>query len=72
MSKLVVLVDELGRVEGLVASVIEGLHTVRGHFAHYTADAPLFGKYVGTWWRPWHVRGNPDHGVVVSDYKLDP
>ena len=48
------------------------LHTVRGHFASYGPENKLFGKYTGTYWRPWHVRGNPDHGVVVSDYKLDP
>jgi hypothetical protein len=47
------------------------LHTVRGHFATYTPEAPLFGKYTGTFWRPWHLAGNPDAGVVESDYRLD-
>jgi hypothetical protein len=47
------------------------LHTVRGHFATYTGEAPLFGKYTGTFWRPWSLRGNPDRGVVESDYKLE-
>jgi hypothetical protein len=46
------------------------LHTVRGHFATYTPEAPLFGKLVGTYWKPWHLAGNPDRGVVESDYKL--
>lgn len=47
-----------------------GVHLVRGHFATYTTDAPLFGKLTGTYWRPWHVRGNPEHGAVVSDYQV--
>lgn len=33
------------------------IHLVRGHFKHYTEDAPLFGKHTGLyWWQP-HVRG---------------
>jgi hypothetical protein len=47
------------------------LHMVRGHFATYTREAPLFGKYTGTFWKPWHLAGNPEAGVVESDYKLD-
>ena len=34
--------------------------SVRGNFAHYTADKPLFGKYVGTIYRPKHERGMPE------------
>jgi hypothetical protein len=48
------------------------LHMVRGHFATYTGEAPLFGKYTGTFWRPWHLAGNPEVGAVETDYKLDP
>ena len=32
-------------------------HIVRGHFATYTDNNPLFGKYTGTYWRPSHARG---------------
>jgi hypothetical protein len=46
------------------------LHTVRGHFATYTPEAPLFGKLTGTFWRPWHLSGNPERGVVESDYRI--
>ncbi|MBZ0291406.1 MAG: hypothetical protein K8L99_02455 [Anaerolineae bacterium] len=46
------------------------LHIVRGHFAHYTDDAPLFGKYTGTFWIPAHVRGDESLGVVVKDYEI--
>lgn len=45
-------------------------HKVRGHFAHYTADAPLFGKYTGTYWKPWHARGTKAAGIIVADYKV--
>lgn len=44
------------------------LHVVRGHFATYTADAPMFGQHVGTFWRKPTVRGSEDHGAVVKDY----
>lgn len=46
------------------------LHRVRGHFKTFTAESPLMGKHVGTYWWGWQVRGNKDNGVVVSDYKL--
>lgn len=45
-------------------------HRVRGHFKTYTADAPLLGKHVGTYWWGWQVRGNASRGTVASDYKL--
>ena len=47
------------------------LHMVRGHFATYTGAAPLFGKYTGTFWRPWRLAGNPEAGVIETDYRLD-
>jgi hypothetical protein len=46
------------------------LHRVRGHFKTYTADAPLLGKYVGTYWWDWQVRGDPELGTHVTDYKI--
>lgn len=45
-------------------------HLVRGHFARYTADAPLFGKLTGVFWRPAHTRGSPSAGVRLKDYRL--
>lgn len=45
-------------------------HQVRGHFKTYTADAPLMGKHVGTYWWGWQVRGNKRNGIVISDYKI--
>lgn len=46
------------------------MHIARGHFATYTEDKPLFGKYVGTFWRPAHVRGSAELGTVNSTYKV--
>lgn len=46
------------------------LHKVRGHFKTFTADRPLLGRHVGTYWWGWQVRGNPERGVVISDYQL--
>lgn len=45
-------------------------HRVRGHFKTYTAEAPLLGKHVGTYWWGWNVRGSKSRGEVISDYSL--
>lgn len=47
------------------------LHFVRAHWATYTADAPLFGKYQGTYFKPQHVRGNIEAGTVIKGYSVD-
>lgn len=44
------------------------VHLCRGHFSTYTEDAPLFGKYVGRYWIPPHVRGDRSSGIVQKDY----
>lgn len=48
------------------------LHVVRGHFKTFTAEAPLMGKHVGTYW--WHptVRGLREHGQVQTTYEVGP
>lgn len=46
------------------------LHIARGHFAHYTAEKPLFGKHTGTYWVPAHVRGSDEQGVIDKRYKV--
>lgn len=48
------------------------LHICRGHFATYSEDAPLFGRYSGTFWKPQHVRGKASAGAVVKDYSVSP
>ena len=52
--------------------IARALHICRGHFAHYTAEHPLFGKYTGTFYRPMHLRGSVENGVVVKDYLIHP
>jgi len=48
----------------------KALHIVRGNFATYTADKPLFGRVVGRVWRPAHASGSEKFGTVDKDYKL--
>jgi hypothetical protein len=48
----------------------KALHICRGHFVTYTQEAPLFGRVVGTFWKPMHLRGNKKEGVVIKDYKI--
>jgi hypothetical protein len=48
------------------------LHLVRGHFAHYSDDHPLFGKYPGTFWRPAHFAGNRNDGMSRKTYTIQP
>ena len=46
-------------------------HKVRGHFKTYTAEKPLMGRHVGTYWFAWHLRGDAERGRIVADYKLE-
>ena len=48
------------------------MHLCRGHFSNYTEERPLFGKYVGRYWIPDHMRGNPELGTIEKDYLVDP
>lgn len=51
--------------------VAKAMHICRGHFATYSPDRPLFGKYSGTFWKAQHVRGSKTHGEVVKDYEVN-
>lgn len=46
------------------------LHHCRGHIKHYTAEKPLFGKYVGNWF--WHdfKRGSKELGSIEKEYEI--
>jgi hypothetical protein len=63
---------EVLRVEGHSEEngIRRALHICRGHFAHYSEEKPLFGKYPGTFWVPDHVRGTSEAGVVIKDYRV--
>jgi hypothetical protein len=56
--------------DGKGAHRATALHRVRGHFKTFTTDKPLLGQHVGTYWWGWQMRGNSDHGTIVSDYEL--
>lgn len=62
------LLKDEGHVE--TSGIKRALHITRGHFAHYTDEAPLFGKYTGTFYRPLHVRGRRGRGAVIKDYRI--
>jgi hypothetical protein len=51
---------------------VRARHICRGHMATYTEERPLFGKYVGTYWIPAHVRGDKKHGEVIKNYSVQP
>ena len=46
------------------------LNFCHGHFKHYTADKPLFGKWTGLWWWDDYARGNPSKGIVEKEYLI--
>jgi hypothetical protein len=64
-----VLVREGGGESGEAGR--RAFHIVRGHFKSYTAEKPLLGHSVGTWWWPMHVAGSKRQGVVVKDYTVE-
>lgn len=66
---------KIGNISGKKCSEDKGLwnnslHICRGHFRTYTDDAPLFGKYHGTYWVPMHLKGSEEIGTVKKDYKI--
>lgn len=46
------------------------LHICRGHFKNFTAEKPLLGQHVGTYWWEAHTRGGIDGGAVLKDYEV--
>ena len=53
-------------------SLKQAMHICRGNWGEYKADHPLFGKHVGRFWRPMHIRGAAEHGIVRKDYSVNP
>jgi hypothetical protein len=47
----------------------KSLHICRGHMRTYTEDAPLFGRFTGTFYVPMHTRGSREVGEVIKDYR---
>ena len=64
------ILNQAGATDPKGGGLRRALAICRGHFKTFTPDAPLFGKHTGQfWWAP-HVRGNPDAGIVVNDYRV--
>lgn len=62
---------EVLRAEGNIEAngLKKALHICRGHFAHYPQG--LFGRGEPcTVYRPSHVRGHAEQGVVLKDYRI--
>lgn len=61
---------EVLRKEGRIHEVglRQALHLVRGHFAEYTEEKPLFGKHVGRFFRRPHAAGSAEFGVNLPSY----
>lgn len=65
--------DDVPSSERDIASQgIQPLHIVAGNFADYRDGPGMFGnpKLKGVFWRPQHIRGNAERGVVVKDYEV--
>lgn len=64
------ILNQAGATDPQAGGLRRALTICRGHFKTFTQDAPLFGKHTGQfWWAP-YVRGNPDVGIVVNDYRV--
>ena len=64
------ILNQAGATDAGAGGLRRALTICRGHFKTFTPDAPLFGKHAGQyWWAP-HIRGNPDVGIVVNDYRV--
>lgn len=47
------------------------LHWRMGHWKIYTAEKPLFGRYVGRWWWQKNLYGNSENGFVDKEYDIE-
>ncbi len=52
------------------SSYLTALHLCRGSFATYGEENKLFGRHTGTFWRPAHLKGKQEAGVIVKDYAI--
>lgn len=59
--------DEIRRINRNTTSL--GLHLVRGHFKVYTEEHKLFGRIVGSFYWPPHIRGSLAAGSIGKHYE---
>ena len=50
----------------------KALHICRGHFKDYSIGKGLFGRVHGLYWWDMHLRGTPEVGTVIKDYRVSP
>ena len=53
------------------ATIMRRFHAVRGHFANYSEDKPLFGRLAGRFWIPSHTRGATELGHISKRYRVE-
>jgi hypothetical protein len=53
------------------SEISKSLHICRGHFRTYTEEKKLFGRLIGSFWIPAHLRGSAEIGEVKKDYSVD-
>lgn len=49
---------------------LNAYHFCRGHFKRFTAERPLLGRHVGTYWWEAQARGRRENGEVIKDYEV--
>jgi hypothetical protein len=54
------------------SDITVAVHRCRGHFKTYTAERPLLGRAVGTFFWEDHVRGSKSRGEVTKEYAVKP
>ncbi len=69
-SRIVLPSQRNSTTTGHGGKVASAQHLVRGHFKTYTAEAPLMGRHVGTYWWGWHARGDEANGKVHPTYEV--
>lgn len=73
LKRYVLVIDTIRKASnGLGGStgIKQAFHICRGSFATYGPDRPLFGRLVGTFWRPDHVRGDAKIGRIDKQYAV--
>jgi hypothetical protein len=64
-------IKNIAERESYESGLKRSLHICRGHLRTYTEEKPLFGKVIGTFFIPAHLRGDEKVGTVVKDYQLE-
>jgi hypothetical protein len=63
------ILDKKQREKGV--GTARAMHFCRGHFVHYKDGRGLFGREKGgTYFRPFHARGNKQAGTIEKQYKV--